>query len=187
MGPSSDLRNDTVFLACRAAPATLACRPAAAAGARRFYRAAKPNGISTRVQAQTSVLIPFFFGLPGGPGHVGLPACGSRRSPPFRPSGETKRYQYEGPSSDLRTDTVFFGLPGGPGHVGLPACGSRRSPPFTPSGETRRYQLVGPSSDLRTDTVFLACRAAPATLACRPAAAAGARRLRQAAKPDGIN
>ena len=115
MGPSSDLRNDTVF-----------------------------------------------SGLPGCPGRAGTPACGSRRSPPFTPSGEINRYQYEGLSSDLRNDTAFFGLPGCPGRAGTPACGSRRSPPVPPNGEINRYQYEGPSSDLRTDTAFFGHVARPA-------------------------
>ena len=45
-----------------------------AAGARRFRQMAKPTGISTRVQAQTSVLIPFFFGP------AGLPCRAARRA-----------------------------------------------------------------------------------------------------------
>ena len=65
----------------------MACWPAAAAGARRFRQMAKSTGISTRVQAQTSVLIPFFFGLwpaavprlPRGPTRI-LPLV--QREPP---------------------------------------------------------------------------------------------------------
>ena len=67
---------------------------------------------------------------------------------------QKKRYQYEGPSSDLLIDTVFFWPAGRLRQVCRAVCGSRRSPPVRPNGEIKRYQLVGPSSDLLIDTVF---------------------------------